>query len=100
MVANNFTGATAYLGVHQHGNISLSFRVTCKQNFTGPSCDAMCPDSGPCNESDLNTCAKNTCLNGGTCTVSQSVHISTHISLINCESKAYHEDTDSKRLPI
>ena len=83
MVANNFTGTTAYLGVHQNGNISLSFRVTCKQNYSGPSCDAKCPNIGPCNASTLNTCAKNTCLNGGTCTVSQSVHISTHICFID-----------------
>ena len=69
MVASNFTGVASHLGVYRNGNISLSFRVTCKQNFSGPSCFA--------NSTSLNSnmSTMNSYLNGGTCMVSQSVHI-------------------------
>ena len=68
IVASNFTKAASHFGVYQNGSISLSFRVSCAQKFSGPSFYANCSDS-------VHTCCKNSCLNGGTCNVSQAVHI-------------------------
>ena len=65
-VGNNFTAATAYIGAHQNGNISLSFRVTCKRNFSGPSCNTLCPGVG-CDGG----CTTRPCVNGGICMVSE-----------------------------
>ena len=62
---NNFTAVTAYIGVQQNGNISLSFRAICNQNFSGSSCNTMCPGVG-CDGG----CTTSPCVNGGTYMVS------------------------------